>query len=134
MSSISAQQHPTQNLLVGPGEIESDGKRFPFETGDAIYNKENGAHRVFNTGTAEPVRLPVVAGLMFVGLLPDWPTPGPYEILEPTCPAFFVKCPDTLNARRLPRHRHWSFVIGHLSFPRRRARVGRWVAFVADPG
>jgi hypothetical protein len=36
---------------------------------------------VFNTGT-EPVRLCVVAGIMLMGLLPQWPTPSPYEILE----------------------------------------------------
>ena len=69
-------------VLGGRGEIEAEGERFPFEAGDAIYNKETTAHRVFNTGTAEPVRLLVVAGIMFVGLLPRWPTPGPYEILE----------------------------------------------------
>ncbi len=69
-------------VLAGRGEIESDGERFPFEAGDAVYNRENSTHRVFNTGGAEPVRLLVVAGIMFVGLLPRWPTPGPYEILE----------------------------------------------------
>ncbi len=69
-------------VLGGRGEVESDGERFAFEAGDAIYNRENSAHRVFNTGGAEPVRLLVVAGIMFVGLLPRWPTPGPYEILE----------------------------------------------------
>lgn len=71
-------------VLGGQGEIESDGERFPFEAGDAIYNTENSAHRVFNADPAEPVRLLVVAGIMFVGLLPQWPTPGPYEILEAT--------------------------------------------------
>lgn len=69
-------------VLGGRGEIESDGERCSFEEGDAIYNRENSAHRVFNTGGVEPVRLLVVAGIMFVGLLPQWPTPGPYEILE----------------------------------------------------
>jgi mannose-6-phosphate isomerase-like protein (cupin superfamily) len=69
-------------VLAGRGEIESDGERYPFEPGDAIYNRENSTHRVFNTGEVEPVRLLVVAGIMFVGLLPQWPTPSPYEILE----------------------------------------------------
>jgi mannose-6-phosphate isomerase-like protein (cupin superfamily) len=69
-------------VLGGRGEIESEGVRQAFEAGDAVYNKEGTAHRVFNTGEAEPVRLLVVAGIMFVGLLPQWPTPGPYEILE----------------------------------------------------
>jgi hypothetical protein len=36
---------------------------------------------VWNTGT-ETVRLCVVGGIMFVGLVPTWPTPSPYEILE----------------------------------------------------
>lgn len=67
----------------GRGEIETDGKSFPFEAGDAIYNREDTASRVFNTGATEAARLLVVAGILFVGLLPKWPTPGPYEILEP---------------------------------------------------
>lgn len=69
--------------LQGRGELESEGERFPFEVGDAIFNKENTAHRVFNTHRAETLRLLVVAGIMLVGLLPRWPTPTPYEILEP---------------------------------------------------
>ena len=68
-------------VLAGRGEIESGDVRYPFEAGDAIFNRPNVAHRVFNTGE-EPVRLVVVGGIMFVGLLPEWPTPGPYEILE----------------------------------------------------
>jgi mannose-6-phosphate isomerase-like protein (cupin superfamily) len=68
-------------VLQGRGYIESEGERYEFEAGDAIYNRENTAHRVFNTGT-EPVRLCVVAGIMLMGLLPQWPTPSPYEILE----------------------------------------------------
>lgn len=68
-------------VLSGSGEIESEGKRYPFEAGDAMYNKENTLHRVFNTGT-ETVRLLVVGGIMFVGLVPEWPTPSPYEIFE----------------------------------------------------
>lgn len=69
-------------VLQGRGYVESEGERYEFETGDAIYNRENTAHRVFNTGT-EPVRLCVVAGIMLMSLLPEWPTPSPYEILEP---------------------------------------------------
>ncbi len=68
-------------VLQGRGYIESEGQRYEFEAGDAIYNRENTAHRVFNTGT-EPIRLCVVAGIMLMGLLPQWPTPTPYEILE----------------------------------------------------
>jgi hypothetical protein len=60
---------------------ESEGKRYPFEAGDAIYNEENTLHRVFCTGDEE-VRLLVVGGIMFVGLVPEWPTPSPYEIFE----------------------------------------------------
>jgi quercetin dioxygenase-like cupin family protein len=68
-------------VLQGKGEIESENLRYPFETGDAMYNKENTLHRVFNTGD-DVVRLLVVGGIMFVGLVPEWPTPSPYEIFE----------------------------------------------------
>jgi mannose-6-phosphate isomerase-like protein (cupin superfamily) len=68
-------------VLQGNGIIESDGVKYEFETGDAIYNKENTKHRVYNTGQ-DLVRLLVVGGIMFVGLIPDWPTNSPYEILE----------------------------------------------------
>lgn len=68
-------------VLQGKGEIESDGARHPFEAGDAVYNREGSVHRVWNTGT-ETVRLCVVGGIMFVGLVPSWPTSSPYEILE----------------------------------------------------
>ncbi|MBI2080679.1 MAG: cupin domain-containing protein [candidate division NC10 bacterium] len=69
-------------VLGGRGEVESAGERFPFEAGDAIFNKENTAHRVFNTHPTDTLRLLVVAGIMLVGLLPRWPTENPYEILE----------------------------------------------------
>ena len=68
-------------VLQGNGIIESEGVKHKFETGDAIYNKENTVHRVYNTGQ-ELVRLLVVGGIMFVGLIPEWPTNSPYEILE----------------------------------------------------
>ena len=45
------------------------------------YIKENTDHRVYNTSN-ELLRLLVVRGIMFVGLVPDWPTRSPYEILE----------------------------------------------------
>ena len=69
-------------VLEGQGAIQSDGQRYEFVAGDAIYNKENTTHRVFNTGSAETLRLLVVGGIMFVGLVPEWPTASPYEILE----------------------------------------------------
>jgi mannose-6-phosphate isomerase-like protein (cupin superfamily) len=68
-------------VLQGRGEIESDNSRHVFAAGDAVYNREGSVHRVWNTGT-EPVRLCVVGGIMFVDLVPIWPTPSPYEILE----------------------------------------------------
>jgi len=68
-------------VLQGRGYIVSDGVRHDFEQGDAVYNPPNSAHSVYNTGS-ETVRLLVVAGIMYVGLLPRWPTPSPYEILE----------------------------------------------------
>ena len=66
-------------ILEGKGEIESEGVRHPFEAGDAVLNRENIFHRVFNTGS-EKVRMLVVAGIMFIGLLPNWPTSSPYVI------------------------------------------------------
>jgi len=69
-------------VLRGRGEIETAGVRHAFEAGDAILNRPNIEHRVFNTDDQETLRLLVVGGIMFVGLLPEWPTPSPYEILE----------------------------------------------------
>ncbi len=60
------------HVLAGRGEVEVEGERVPFEAGDAV----------FNTHPTETLRLLVVAGIKLVGLLPRWPTPGPYEILE----------------------------------------------------
>jgi len=71
-------------VLQGKGAIESDGERYEFKKGDAVYNKENSTHRVFNTDSNETLKLVVVAGIMFTGLLPRWPTESPYEILETT--------------------------------------------------
>lgn len=69
-------------VLQGRGVLESEGERYEFEAGDAVYNKENTEHRVFNTDPSKKLRLLVVGGIMFVGLTPRWPTPSPYEILE----------------------------------------------------
>ncbi len=69
----------TYYVLQGRGEVESNGTRHKFETGDAVLNREGVYHRVFNAWS-EKLRLLVVAGIMFVGLLPSWPTPSPYEI------------------------------------------------------
>lgn len=68
-------------VLDGEGYVEVEGDEHPFDAGDAVYNKEGTAHRVFNTGE-EDVRLLVVGGIMFVGLLPEWPTDSPYEMLD----------------------------------------------------
>ena len=66
-------------ILEGKGEIESNGVRHPFETGDGVLNRENVKHCVFNTGD-EKLRMLVVGGIMFCGLLPEWPTDSPYVI------------------------------------------------------
>lgn len=68
-------------VLEGQGRLLSEGVWHEFQAGDAIYNREQTVHSVHNTGTAL-LRLLVVGGIMFVGLLPTWPTPSPYEILE----------------------------------------------------
>ena len=69
-------------VLQGHGFLESNGERYRIQKGDAIYNPENSKHSVFNEDDKEKLRLLVVAGIMFVGLLPKWPTQSPYEIFE----------------------------------------------------
>lgn len=68
-------------VLEGDGEAEQDGERYPAHRGDAIFMKPGVTHRFHNTGDTT-VRLAVVAGIMLVPLLPEWPTTSPYEILE----------------------------------------------------
>jgi quercetin dioxygenase-like cupin family protein len=68
-------------VLQGEGYVEVEGTEHEFTAGDAVFNRENEAHRVVNTGD-EDIRLVVVAGIMLQGLLPEWPTERPYEILE----------------------------------------------------
>ncbi|MCM8746948.1 dimethylsulfonioproprionate lyase family protein [Thermomicrobium sp. CFH 73360] len=68
-------------VVQGSGEVESDGVRYALRPGCAVFNRPNVMHRVFNTGT-ETLRLVVVAGIMLVPLLPEWPTPSPYEVFE----------------------------------------------------
>jgi mannose-6-phosphate isomerase-like protein (cupin superfamily) len=68
-------------VVRGTGELESEGRRHPLGPGCAVLNRPGVLHRVFNTG-AEVLQLVVVAGVMLVPLLPAWPTPSPYEVLE----------------------------------------------------
>lgn len=68
-------------ILDGRGYVEVDGVKYEFEAGDAVYIKENSLHRVFNTGDVT-LRYLVIAGPMFVSLLPEWPTKSPYVIHE----------------------------------------------------
>jgi quercetin dioxygenase-like cupin family protein len=68
-------------VLQGQGEVVSDGTPHAMAAGDAVYNAPNTVHTVRNTG-AGTLRLLVVGGIMFVGLVPEWPTPSPYEILD----------------------------------------------------
>ncbi|MFN3374022.1 MAG: cupin domain-containing protein, partial [Chloroflexus sp.] len=70
-------------VIKGSGEIESDGKRYKFSAGCAIFNRPNTIHRVWNTGD-ETIQLAVVGGIMFVPLWPKWPTASPYEVFEGT--------------------------------------------------
>ncbi len=69
-------------VIGGEGVVEQEGETYPLRTGDAVLNRVNVDHRVFNTGDVT-LRLAVVGGIMLVPLLPTWPTEGPYEILEP---------------------------------------------------
>jgi len=66
-------------VLQGKGYIQTEEGRHPFEAGDAVLNRENVYHAVYNTGQ-ETVRLLVVGGVMFVPLWPKWPTESPYEL------------------------------------------------------
>ena len=68
-------------VVSGAGELESDGQRYPLSPGCAVLNRPNVVHRVYNTGR-ETLQLVVVAGVMLVPLLPQWPTPSPYEVFE----------------------------------------------------
>jgi len=69
-------------VLQGKGLLESNGEKHQIEKGDAVYNPENSKHRVYNVDEKEKLRLLVVGGIMFVGLVPQWPTQSPYEIIE----------------------------------------------------
>jgi len=70
-------------VLAGRGVVEHpDGAaHYEVRAGDAVLNRENVTHRVRNPGS-ELLRLLVVGGIMFVPLVPKWPTASPYEILE----------------------------------------------------
>jgi mannose-6-phosphate isomerase-like protein (cupin superfamily) len=68
-------------VVRGSGELESDGKCYPLSPGCAVLNRPNVVHRVHNTGR-ETLQLVVVAGVMLVPLLPQWPTASPYEVFE----------------------------------------------------
>lgn len=68
-------------VLSGRGVLEIDGEKHPLEAGGASLQRPNLAHRVVNTGD-ETLRLIVVAGIMFVPLWPEWPTPSPYEVFD----------------------------------------------------
>ena len=69
----------TYYVLQGQGYVRSDDGRHEFEEGDAVLNRENTYHSVYNTGD-KTLRLLVVGGIMFVPLWPKWPTDSPYEI------------------------------------------------------
>jgi mannose-6-phosphate isomerase-like protein (cupin superfamily) len=68
-------------VVRGTGELESSGQRFPLSPGCAVLNRPSVVHRVHNTGS-ETLQLVVVAGIILVPLLPQWPTPSPYEVFE----------------------------------------------------
>jgi quercetin dioxygenase-like cupin family protein len=68
-------------VVRGVGELESEGQRYQLSPGCAVLNRPNVVHRVHNTG-AETLQLVVVAGVMLVPLLPQWPTASPYEVFE----------------------------------------------------
>jgi mannose-6-phosphate isomerase-like protein (cupin superfamily) len=82
-------------VVRGSGELESGGRHYPLSPGCAALNRPGVLHRVFNTGP-EVLQLVVVAGVMLVPLLPQWPTSSPYEVFEGTTAADH---PPVLGAR-----------------------------------
>ncbi|MBO6637608.1 MAG: cupin domain-containing protein [Roseitalea sp.] len=68
-------------VLSGEGELEIDGETHPLTEGGASLQRPNLKHKVTNTGD-KPLRLLVIAGIMFVPLWPSWPTESPYEVFE----------------------------------------------------
>ncbi|MCD6243989.1 MAG: cupin domain-containing protein [Candidatus Korarchaeota archaeon] len=68
-------------ILEGEGEIEIEGEKYPVKKGYGVFLPEGVRHRVFNTGD-QTLRYVVVGGIMFVPLIPKWPSESPYEILE----------------------------------------------------
>jgi len=68
-------------ILEGEGEVEIEGERYEVRRGYAVFLPEGVRHRVFNNGR-DVLRYVVVGGIMFVPLIPRWPTESPYEILE----------------------------------------------------
>ncbi|AAY80580.1 cupin domain-containing protein [Sulfolobus acidocaldarius] len=67
-------------VLDGEGVVEINGVKYEIKANDSVYIKENTPHRVFNTGKTT-LRYVAVAGIMFVPLLPNWPTESPYEFV-----------------------------------------------------
>lgn len=73
-------------ILGGSGVLEiedAQGTMQPHQlvAGGCSLQRPNRTHRVVNNGT-ETLRLLVVAGIMLVPLLPEWPTASPYEVFE----------------------------------------------------
>ncbi len=68
-------------ILEGEGEVEIEGERYEIKKGYGVFLPEGVRHRVFNKGESV-LRYVVVGGIMFVPLIPKWPTESPYEIME----------------------------------------------------
>lgn len=81
-------------VVQGTGELESAGQRSPLAPGSAVLNRPDVTHRVHNTGE-ETLQLVVVAGIMLVPLLPQWPTASPYEVFEGSTAAEHPSRPPT---------------------------------------
>ncbi len=70
-------------VLEGEGVLELEGESYPLVAGGCSLQRPNEIHLVRNTGDGV-LRLIVVAGIMLVPLLPEWPTASPYEVFEGT--------------------------------------------------
>lgn len=68
-------------ILSGEGEVEIEGERYEVKEGYGVYIPVGAKHRILNTGS-DILKYVAVGGIMFVPLVPQWPTKSPYEILE----------------------------------------------------
>ena len=65
--------------ILGWGSRQKEGEKYPVKKGYGVFLPEGVRHRVFNTGD-QTLRYVVAGGIIFVLLIPKWPSESPYEI------------------------------------------------------